>query len=165
MDVTSIFKAVFALAVVLGLILALAYGLRRYAPNVLARVTAPRGRRRLEVLETLVLDPTRRLVIVRVDDEERLIMLGEGRELIEPRPHAELKVKLPQPVPETLVATPVATPRPRPVAVDATAAAPQSQTPQSQTPLAQPATSRAKLAAARAAYPRPTSQDPNDDLF
>jgi flagellar protein FliO/FliZ len=160
MDVTSIFKAVFALAVVLGLILALAYGLRRYAPNLLARVTAPRGRRRLEVVETLVLDPTRRLVIVRVDDEERLIMLGEGRELIEPRPHVELKTKPPQPAAEE---TPAATLRPRPVAV--AAAAPQSQTPQSQTPLAQPAASRAKLAAARAAYPRPTSQDPNDDLF
>ena len=26
-----------------------------------------------------------RLVLVRVDDEERLILLGEGRELIEPR--------------------------------------------------------------------------------
>ncbi len=157
MDVTSIFKAVFALAVVLGLILALAYGLRRYAPNLLARVTAPRGRRRLEVVETLVLDPTRRLVIVRVDDEERLIMLGEGRELIEPRPHVELKTKPPQPAAEE---TPVATPRPRPVAVAATAAAPQSPT-----PVVQPAASRAKLAAARAAYPRPTSQDPNDDLF
>ena len=38
-----------------------------------------------EVVETLVLDPARRLVLVRVDDEERLILLGEGRELIEPR--------------------------------------------------------------------------------
>ena len=36
-------------------------------------------------VETLVLDPARRLVLVQVDDEERLILLGEGRELIEPR--------------------------------------------------------------------------------
>jgi flagellar protein FliO/FliZ len=35
-------------------------------------------------VETLVLDPARRLVLVRVDDEERLILLGEGREMIEP---------------------------------------------------------------------------------
>jgi len=32
-----------------------------------------------------VLDPARRLVLVRVDSEERLLLLGEGRELIEPR--------------------------------------------------------------------------------
>jgi len=31
-----------------------------------------------------VLDPARRLVLVRVDAEERLILLGEGRELVEP---------------------------------------------------------------------------------
>ena len=149
MDITSLFKAVFALALVLGLILALAYGLRRYAPNLLARVSAPRGRRRLEVLETLVLDPTRRVVIVRVDDEERLILLGEGHELIEPRPHAELKAKPPQSAAETPAA-----PRPRPVAVP---------TPQAAAP--NTTASRAKLAAARAAYPRSTTQDPNDDLF
>ena len=37
------------------------------------------------MVETLVLDPSRRLVLIRVDEEERLILLGEGRELIEPR--------------------------------------------------------------------------------
>ena len=51
----------------------------------LARLQVQRGERRLQVVETLVLDPSRRLVLIRVDDEERLILLGEGRELIEPR--------------------------------------------------------------------------------
>ncbi|ESQ87304.1 hypothetical protein ABAC460_19975 [Asticcacaulis sp. AC460] len=85
MDFLSILKAVFALSIVLGLILGLAYGLRRYAPQIMARLQAQRGERRLKVVETLVLDPARRLVLVRLDDEERLILLGEGRELIEPR--------------------------------------------------------------------------------
>ena len=160
MDATGIMRAVFALAIVLGLILALAYGLRRYAPNILARMSSPRGRKRLEVVETLVLDPTRRVVIVRVDDEERLILLGEGHELIEPRPHVELKTKSSQPAAET--PAPIA-PRPRPVAVAAVPAQPRPQSPQPSA--AQAAASRAKLAAARAAYPRPTIQDPNDDLF
>jgi flagellar protein FliO/FliZ len=31
------------------------------------------------VIETLVLDPARRLVLVRFDAEERLILLGEGQ--------------------------------------------------------------------------------------
>jgi flagellar protein FliO/FliZ len=160
MDATGILKAAFALAVVLGLILALAYGLRRYAPNVLARLSSPRGRKRLEVLETLVLDPTRRVVMVRVDNEERLILLGEGRELIEPRPHTEMKTAEPKPQSPHKTASPVAevpAPRPRPVAV-----APKAQAP-APAPISQAA--RAKLAAARTAYAHPAVQDPNDDLF
>ena len=43
------------------------------------------GERRMVVVETLMLDPARRLVLVRIDDEERLLILGEGRELVEPR--------------------------------------------------------------------------------
>jgi len=160
MDATGILKAVFALAIVLGLILALAYGLRRYAPNLLARVTAPRGRKRMEILETLVLDPTRRVVMVRVDEEERLILLGEGRELIEPRAHVEARVKAAH-----AEAQPAPAPRPRPVAVPAAAPPAAAQTLNDQT-----SPSRAKLAAARAAYPRPNAAptsalDSNDDLF
>ncbi|MDI7773807.1 flagellar biosynthetic protein FliO [Asticcacaulis sp. EMRT-3] len=82
MDWTQTLKAVFALAIVLGLILGLAYLVRRYAPQLMAQLQATRGKpRRLSVVETLVLDPARRLVLVRVDDEERLLLLGEGREL------------------------------------------------------------------------------------
>ena len=51
----------------------------------MAKLNAQRGERRMQVVETLVLDPARRLVLVRIDAEERLILLGEGRELIEPR--------------------------------------------------------------------------------
>ena len=39
----------------------------------------------LKVVETLVVGPTHRIVLIQVDDDERLVMLGEGRELIEPR--------------------------------------------------------------------------------
>jgi len=86
MDVfLSIMRAAFALAIVLGLVVGLAYVLRRYAPQLLARLQAQRGERRMEVVETLVLDPARRLVLVRIDDEERLLLLGDGRELLEPR--------------------------------------------------------------------------------
>ena len=35
-------------------------------------------------IETLVLDPARRLVLVECDGESRLLMLGEGRELNPP---------------------------------------------------------------------------------
>jgi len=81
MDWMQTFKAVFALAIVLGLILGLSAILRRYGPQFMAQMQAQRGRKRLSVIETLVLDPARRLVLIRVDDQERLLLLGEGRDL------------------------------------------------------------------------------------
>lgn len=85
MNFLDLARAVFGLAFTLGLIGVVAWAARRYAPQLLAKLNAERGARRLQVVETLVLDPARRIVLVRVDDEERLILLGEGRELIEPR--------------------------------------------------------------------------------
>ncbi len=85
MNFLDLARAIFGLAFTLGLIGVAAWAARRYAPQLLAKLTAERGERRLKVVETLVLDPARRLVLVRIDDEERLILLGEGRELIEPR--------------------------------------------------------------------------------
>ena len=85
MNILDLARAIFGLAFVLGLIGVAAWAARRYAPQLMARLSAERGERRLQIMETLVLDPARRLVLVRVDDEERLILLGEGRELIEPR--------------------------------------------------------------------------------
>lgn len=78
-------RAILGLAITLGLIGLAAWALRRYAPQLMARLQAERGERRLKVIETLVLDPARRLVLIRVDDEERLVLLGEGKELVEPR--------------------------------------------------------------------------------
>ena len=86
MNFLDLARAVFGLAFTLGLIGLAAWAARRYAPQLMAKhQSADRGERRLQVVETLVLDPARRLVLVRVDQEERLILLGEGRELIEPR--------------------------------------------------------------------------------
>ena len=73
-------QAIFALAVTLGLVGLGALALRRYGPNALARFGQPqRKERRLKVVETLVIDPARRLLIVDCDGEERLLLLGEGR--------------------------------------------------------------------------------------
>lgn len=85
MSFLDLARAIFGLAFTLGLIGLAAWVGRRYAPQLLARFGTERGERRLKVVETLVLDPARRLVLVRIDQEERLILLGEGRELIEPR--------------------------------------------------------------------------------
>ena len=85
MNFLDLLRALFALAITLGIIGLAAWAARRYAPQLMARLNAERGERRMAVVETLVLDPARRLVLVRIDDEERLLILGEGRELLEPR--------------------------------------------------------------------------------
>jgi flagellar protein FliO/FliZ len=41
----------------------------------------PPAQRRLAIVESLTLDPHRRLVLVRLDQQERLLLLGEGRSL------------------------------------------------------------------------------------
>ena len=72
-------RMIAGLAVTLGLIGLIVVGMRRFGPETLKRFQGIRPARRLAVVETLILDPGRRLVLVRVDREERLILLGEGR--------------------------------------------------------------------------------------
>ncbi len=72
-------QAVFALAATLGLFGVGVYAARRWGPAGLFRLSGAAGSRRLAVVETLTLDPGRRLVLVRVDEEERLLLLGEGQ--------------------------------------------------------------------------------------
>lgn len=86
MDFLDVFRAVFALAVTLGLVGLFAVALRRFGPDVLTRFQPTRTQRRMTLVESLVLDPTRRLVLVRLGEEERLILLGEGHLLEGPRP-------------------------------------------------------------------------------
>jgi flagellar protein FliO/FliZ len=73
-------RAAFALAFTLGLVGLAAVALRRYGPDALARLSArAKAERRLKVVESLALDPARRLIIVSCDGRERLVLLGEGR--------------------------------------------------------------------------------------
>ncbi|MGA0599438.1 flagellar biosynthetic protein FliO [Caulobacter sp. KR2-114] len=87
MDFAEFARAIFALAVTLGLVGLAAVGARRFGPEWMARLqSTTRTKRRLAVVETLVLDPHRRLVLVRCDDQERLVLLGEGQVLMSPAP-------------------------------------------------------------------------------
>jgi len=79
MDVAEIARMIFSLAIVLGLIGLLVVAVRRFGPESLRQLQVGRGERRLSVIESLTLDPSRRLVLVRIDKEEKLILLGEGR--------------------------------------------------------------------------------------
>lgn len=79
MEFADFLRAVFALALTLGLVGIAAVALRRFGPDALARFTPTRKERRLAIVETLVLDPSRRIIVFSLDGEERLLLLGEGQ--------------------------------------------------------------------------------------
>lgn len=75
MELSEIMRFIFALLFVVGLIAACAWGARRFG-------LVPTGaraslNRRLAVSETLTIDPKRKLVIIRHDDREHLVLLGD----------------------------------------------------------------------------------------
>jgi len=71
-------RALFALIATLALIVGVAYAARRLG------MLRPDGDapRRLKVSESLMLDPRRRLVIVRCDGREHLILCGPGGDVV-----------------------------------------------------------------------------------
>lgn len=81
MPLADFARAVFALILTLGLVGLAAVALRRFGPGVLSRFGRPQAARRLAIVESLVLDPARRLVIVACDGEETLLLLGEGQKV------------------------------------------------------------------------------------
>ncbi len=81
MEVSEILRFASALIFVVGLIVACAWAAKRFG-------LVPTGRqsslnRRLAVTETLAIDPKRKLVIVRHDDREHLLLLGEQDTILE----------------------------------------------------------------------------------
>jgi flagellar protein FliO/FliZ len=87
----STLKFALAFLLVLGLIALCAWALRRFGLGGAIRPT--RGRR-LAVVESLALDPRHRLVLVRRDDREHLLLIGTGETVIEsgiiPSPSASI---------------------------------------------------------------------------
>jgi flagellar protein FliO/FliZ len=79
MGLVQILSMLAALAVTLGLFGLAVWAFRRYVPEGVIPLAPPRAARRLAIVESLMLDTQRRLVLVRLDDQERLILLGEGR--------------------------------------------------------------------------------------
>ena len=82
MDIELYFRFVAALALVLGLIAAIAWGLKRVGLGQVAGRFSGAGPKRLQVVETLSLDAKRRLVLVRRDDTEHLLLTGGGVDIL-----------------------------------------------------------------------------------
>jgi flagellar protein FliO/FliZ len=73
-------RFVSALVFVLALIGALAWAVRRF--GLAGRLGAPRSQGRLSVVEVAALDARRRLVLVRRDTTEHLLLIGPTSELV-----------------------------------------------------------------------------------
>lgn len=75
MEEHALLRTLLALAFVLGLVGVLAWALRRWGASQFA-AKLQEGRR-LKLLEQLYLDPKRKLVLVKCDEREHLILLSE----------------------------------------------------------------------------------------
>ena len=73
-------QAIFALILVVGLIFAVAWAARRMGLG--GRFAAVGGKRRLAIVEVLPLDNKRRLVLLRRDGAEHLVILGVQGEIV-----------------------------------------------------------------------------------
>ena len=82
MELSEYFRFVLALAFVLGLIGLLALIIRRYGPGMAGGAMTRGGKKRLKLVETMVLDGKRRAVIFRRDDREHLVILGPNSETV-----------------------------------------------------------------------------------
>lgn len=81
MEPTNYLRFALALVFVVALIIGLAGLARRYGFAGAAPAVARRARR-LKLLEVLPLDAKRRLVLVRRDDREHLVLLGANTEIV-----------------------------------------------------------------------------------
>lgn len=75
-DFGAFLQAVIALVFVLCLIGLSAIALRRYAPLLAKSMQLRNGR--LKLLEVLPLDPRHRAILLRCDEREHLLVVGEG---------------------------------------------------------------------------------------
>ncbi|MEQ8968487.1 MAG: flagellar biosynthetic protein FliO [Azospirillaceae bacterium] len=88
MDLSTYLRFALALIFVLALIGALAFVAKRFGWGGAAPTRKPGSRRRLSLVESLPLDAKRRLVLLRCDDTEHLVLIGASQDVVvgNPRP-------------------------------------------------------------------------------
>lgn len=80
---TTIMQFIFALGFVIALLAVFAYGAKRL--GFIAKVTINSDKRqakRLNIVEIMPVDAKRRLILIRRDNKEHLVMLGTERDLL-----------------------------------------------------------------------------------
>ncbi|HEX2751861.1 MAG TPA: flagellar biosynthetic protein FliO [Alphaproteobacteria bacterium] len=79
-DSEILLKFISAFALVMGMMFLLSWGLKRM--GLAGHSLLPSGKRRLKIVEVLPIDHRRRLVLVRRDDKEHLLVLGTNGETV-----------------------------------------------------------------------------------
>ena len=83
MQLADYFSFVLALALVLALILGLAWAVKRFGlGGALARNLPSGSERRLSLVEVLTLDARRKLILIKRDDREHLLLLGVNNDIV-----------------------------------------------------------------------------------
>lgn len=82
MDTDVYLRFALAFILVIGLILLGGGLLRRFSGGLAGFGGGRKGARRLQVVETLAVDPRRRLVLVRRDGVEHLLLIGGATDLV-----------------------------------------------------------------------------------
>ncbi len=80
MDYGYYLRFILSLGAVIAMIWGAAWGLKRIQGRLGMRLHG--GSRRLTLIEVLPLDPKRRLMLVRRDDREHLLLIGGERDLV-----------------------------------------------------------------------------------
>ncbi|GIL41505.1 flagellar biosynthetic protein FliO [Roseiterribacter gracilis] len=94
MSASGYVSYILALILVLGLIVGLAWLVRRF--GLAGPLVTPAGRvRRLQLVEVLTLDARRRLVLVRRDETEHLLLLGLNEAIVVERDIGSARFELP----------------------------------------------------------------------
>ncbi len=81
MEFSSYFRFIMALVFVLALIALAGWAVRRFG-GLRMGIPARAGNRRLEIVEIAPIDSKRRLVLVKRDDTEHLLLLGITQDLV-----------------------------------------------------------------------------------
>ena len=100
MDASTYLRFILSLVAVLGMIFAAMWALRRWGSGFLN--ARPVGRsRRLALVESLPLDARHKLVLVRRDDREHLLLLGSDSDVVVESNCMAPRFELPVAAPET----------------------------------------------------------------
>jgi len=82
MEYGSIINSLLALVLVLGLIALASALLRKYGANATRVSGRVKGVNRLQIVDSLAIDGRRKMVLLRRDDKEHLVMLSLDKETI-----------------------------------------------------------------------------------
>ena len=99
-ELSELARSLLALLFVLSLIVLISWAVRRFGLEGRFK-SENRGAPRLAVVERLVIDPKRRLVLIRKDDREHLLLLGSSQDvLVESSPVLDTHKSAPKTVKE-----------------------------------------------------------------